>query len=127
MNRELRPSTWSGLHRRPAACPERSRRVGRRSHRYATPIAAVINPRRMKKKLADVVQKLDRGSSGAKNDARYERNATETPPVRNHRFNRRSASGVRVRSSSTPRPAPAATKATHGKSVKFVRPGMGRR
>ena len=60
MNSDDRPSSWSGLQRRPA--------VGRCSHKYANPMAAAIRPSRMKKKLADVVQKAEWTHNGGRND-----------------------------------------------------------
>src|SRR5690348_9386440 len=114
MNRDERPSTWRGLHR-PA--------VGRCSHSQATPMAAVIKPRRSPKKLSEVVQNDDRGSTGGRNEAWYDPAASISPPIRKVRFRRRSASARRAASSRTPTAAPAVKKAAHGKKAKFVKPG----
>ena len=62
MKREERPSSWSGRQGRPDE--------GRCSHKYGHPMAAVINPSRMKKKLADVVQKAEWTHNGGRNDDR---------------------------------------------------------
>src|SRR5258708_3556114 len=100
MKSDDRPRSCSGLHRRPA--------VGRGSHRWGAPTAAVINPSRMKKKLEEVVQKLDRTSAG-KNEALYAANAPTSPAAANPRFTRRSASAFRAASRTTPATAPAVT------------------
>src|SRR5258708_16001981 len=119
MNSDDRPSSCSGLQRRPA--------VGRCSQRQASPMAAIITPSRMKKKLDEVVQKLDcTQAGGGRKDVLYAAKAMTRPVRPKPMLTRRSASGLRAPSSITPVSAPAVRKAVHGKNVKLVRPGMAR-
>src|SRR3954447_16319026 len=118
MNSDVCPSTCIALHRRPAP--------GRCSHQYATAIAKVMMPARMKKKAGELVQKSDRAYGVGRNDAAYAADASPTAPAARRTFRRASSSDVRARSIRTPATAPAGTNAAHGKVEKFVSPGIGR-
>src|SRR6185437_14509645 len=115
MKSDVRPSNLNGLHRRPAD--------GRRSHAYATATAATSRPRRRKKKLGELVQKLECAKSEGWKDPQYAAIATVSPPTPSPMLTRISVDGSRASSINTPTNAPAGTNAIDGNAAKCVRFG----